>query len=131
MTILQFLNALSACLGLSAALFLCLGTARLSNQAIWLLSSTFWDFNPHVAEALSIQRAEYVTGAVLLVLTFLIQLTSVVLPMSATPSFPSAPHGLAATGIVTAVAVAGGLALRSRVAASTRRFVSQQASKIK
>lgn len=131
MTLPHFLNVLSACIGLVAALFLCLGTARLSNQAIWLLSTTFWDFNPHVAKALSAQRAEYVAGAALLVLTFVIQLAANVYAASAEQYFRTINHAFMVAAVTTALAALLGLALRSRVAAAARRFVSEHEAKLK
>lgn len=118
-------NLLSACIGLAAALFLCIGAARLSNQAIWLLSSTFWDYNPHLASALISQRADYVAGATLLIATFLAQVAANLAPPV---ELGAVWHGIGAVVLTSAAVVLLALAVRYRVAASARSFVDAQAA---
>ena len=59
--------------GFIAALFLCIGGASMSARNIKNLCSTRWDFNGDLAISLAAQRAQYVTGALLLLISFALQ----------------------------------------------------------
>ena len=73
----QLAFALSAAsVGFVSAVFFCIGTVFNSAKQIMLQSTPFWDFNEHVARALTAQRAQYAIGALLLVASFLLQVTA-------------------------------------------------------
>jgi drug/metabolite transporter (DMT)-like permease len=66
--------ALSAsAVGFVSALFFCIGNAFNSVEKITLQSTDFWDFSEPVARALAAQRAQYVTGGLLLLASFFLQ----------------------------------------------------------
>lgn len=70
------LTIAAASVGFVSAGFFCVGNvlntaARITDQA-----SPRWDFSEPVARALATQRAQYVVGALLLVVTFLLQVAA-------------------------------------------------------
>lgn len=76
--------------GFVAAVCFCAGAASSSSKQILAQSSTYWNFNKHLAHSLCAQRAQYAVGAVLLVLSFLFQSASVLklpeIPLQGTQS---------------------------------------------
>lgn len=64
--------------GLVSAIFFCIGNATNSVEKITRQSSTFWDFSESVARALAAQRAQYVTGGLLLLTSFALQVLATV-----------------------------------------------------
>jgi hypothetical protein len=67
------LTLTAASVGLVSAVFFCIGNALNSVEKITLQSSMFWDFSEPVARALASQRAQYVTGGLLLLASFALQ----------------------------------------------------------
>ncbi len=63
--------------GFVAAICFCAGAAANSAKQIRAQSSTHWNFNKHLAHSLCVQRAQYVVGAILLVISFSLQSASV------------------------------------------------------
>lgn len=63
----------AASVGFVAAIFFGFGTALLRRKAIVLLASTYWDYNEEQAAAIVSQSAQYLTGGVLLVASFALQ----------------------------------------------------------
>jgi TRAP-type C4-dicarboxylate transport system permease small subunit len=63
-------------LGLVSAIYFCIGSALSSSKRITEQSSTFWFFNEPLARSLSAQRAQYVTGALTLLLSFGLQIAA-------------------------------------------------------
>lgn len=70
------LTIVAAAVGFVAAVLLCVGNALNASQKILLQATPFWDFNKHLAESLTAQRAQYVVGAVLLFIAFGLQLAA-------------------------------------------------------
>ena len=64
----------AAVVGLVSAVFFCIGNAFNSVEKITLQSTMFWDFSEPVARALAAQRAQYITGGLLLLAAFSLQL---------------------------------------------------------
>ena len=70
------LTIAAASVGFVSAVFFCIGTVLNSAKQITLQSTPFWDFNSHIAQALSTQRAQYAAGALLLVFSFVLQVAA-------------------------------------------------------
>lgn len=64
-------------LGFSAGVFFCIGNVFNSPKSIAEQASPFWDFSEPFAKGLSAQRAQYIVGAVLLLLAFSLQMASI------------------------------------------------------
>lgn len=70
------LTIVAAGVGFVAAVLFCIGNAFNASEDIVLQATPFWDFNRHLARALTAQRAQYVVGAVLLFFAFVLQLAA-------------------------------------------------------
>jgi hypothetical protein len=77
MSLATFLSALAACAGFFAACFYAAGAALLTPGKILEVASTHWDANPAWADSLAAQRADYVAGSLLLVVSFALQIAAV------------------------------------------------------
>jgi drug/metabolite transporter (DMT)-like permease len=78
------LTLIAASVGFVAAVFFCMGNAFNSVDKITYQSTTFWDASEPIARALASQRAQYITGALLLLLYFALQ----ILAALASPNTP-------------------------------------------
>jgi hypothetical protein len=74
--------ALAAIFGFMASIYFIAGAITMSGKNIQMLSGTYWDYNRHIAKALSSQRAEYISGSIALGLSFVLQLSSTLIPQS-------------------------------------------------
>jgi len=101
------LTLAAASVGFVSAVFFCIGGIFSSAKQITLQSTPFWDFNEYVARALTAQRAQFVVGALLLVVAFLLQVAAAL----ASPTNPSCLPQLLGTWpyLVLAVLVPTGL----------------------
>lgn len=72
------LTLAAAVVGFVAAVFFCIGNASNSVKSITAQSTTFWDVSEPVARALASQRAQYVIGALLLLISFGLQIWAAV-----------------------------------------------------
>lgn len=72
MLIDRFANILSALLGLTGVLFVLKGVSRLSPDLIAKVSQTYLDFNVTQIQNLASQKADFVSGAILIMMAFLI-----------------------------------------------------------
>jgi uncharacterized membrane protein YkvI len=70
------LTLIAASVGFMSAVFFCIGGVFCSAKQITLQSTPFWDFNEHVARSLTAQRAQFIVGALLLVVAFLLQVAA-------------------------------------------------------
>lgn len=70
------LTLIAATVGFLAATFFCIGNAFNSIEKITLLSTSFYDFSEPVSRALASQRAQYVTGGLLLLFSFILQIAA-------------------------------------------------------
>lgn len=80
MTIGAFIQLIGACLGVVGSLFFAIGIMRQSIAAMANLSGTYWRWNPHMVTALAAQKADYLFGGGIIVLAFLAQLVSFLVP---------------------------------------------------
>ena len=75
----------AATVGFVAAVFFCIGNIINTSKSIYNQSIPYWDFSEPVARALTAQRAQYIVGALLLVVAFLLQVVAT-LSSSTTPA---------------------------------------------
>ena len=102
------LTLVAASVGFVSAVLFCIGGILNTSNKILLQSTLYWDFSAPVASSLAAQRAQYVIGALLLVIAFLLQVAAA-LACSTTPAaLPQYLHTWPA--IVSAVLVPTGLA---------------------
>ena len=126
MSAITFLNFIAATGGFAAAMFFCKGTVSLSNRAVFDLAGTYWKFNRSLADALVSQRAEYVAGAILLVISFAAQLAANLIPGdSQSPLFCSVPWAVASLAIAILVLVALALMLRAALIRRSQRDIAR------
>ena len=83
---LQVALALTAAsVGFVAAIFFCVGSILNTPESILVQATPYWDFSNPVALALSAEKAQYSVGALLLVVSFGLQVWAV----SVSPEKPS------------------------------------------
>lgn len=80
MTLAALVQLASACIGVIGSLFFAIGVMRQTIEAMGRLSGTYWDWNPHMIEALATQKADYLFGGGLICVAFVLQLLSFLLP---------------------------------------------------
>lgn len=88
MNIQLLLTIESASLGFIASIFFIFGSISMTPKNIDAIAGTYWDYNKHIAKALTSQRAEYISGSLSLSFAFLLQLLSTLLPYSTLESAP-------------------------------------------
>lgn len=92
MTTTTMLNIVSSSVGFCAAIFFCIGNALNSSNQIITQASTYWDFNVSLARSLAAQRAQYVIGALLLVVSFFLQVAASLIPSTTPANIPQYVH---------------------------------------
>jgi hypothetical protein len=124
MPLAQFFNLLSACLGFAAAAFFAAGALLTGPIRISRISTSYWDANVHWADSICDQRADYISGALLLVLSFSFQLWANLIPSEPLPT-QFQPYGCAIAEIGAAVVflLLLALLLRNAVSKSTKEAV--------
>jgi len=83
------LSLSAAAVGFAAAVFFCIGNVLNSAEKIRLQATPFWDFSGPLAQALAAQRAQYLAGAVLLVVSFVLQVAASLSPTDMAACLPS------------------------------------------
>lgn len=86
MTLSTFLNILGSCIGFMSAVFFSIGALFASPKDIYETTSMKWDVNQHWADSIAEQRADYIAGGLLLLLSFSLQLSANLVPLAAQPS---------------------------------------------
>jgi len=76
----------------ASAVFFCIGNASNTSAKIMLQAAPFWDFSQPAARALAAQRAQYVAGALLLVIAFLLQVAAALAPATTLAALPQSLH---------------------------------------
>jgi hypothetical protein len=82
----------AASVGFVAAVFFCIGNALNSAKKITLQATPFWDFSEPLARSLTAQRAQYVVGALLLVISFLLQVWAALASATSPANLPQLLH---------------------------------------
>ena len=123
MSAATFLSILAAALALIASLFFCVGTTRLSNETMYLLSGTYYGGNRGLFEAVAQQRADYLCGTVLLPASFLIQVIVLTVPsLTAQSLFSNFGAGVSVLCIIVAVVVLLAILIRRRLTHWSREY---------
>jgi len=102
MLIDRFVNILSAILSLTGVTFVLKGILRLSPDLIAKISQTHLDFNLLQIQNLASQKADFVSGAALVLIAFLIQMFAVLFVRE---PFPIFEDYWSAAGVAVAVSV--------------------------
>ena len=126
MPIDTFLNILSSCIGFMSAIFFSVGAIIMTPLSILKITTAYWDANEHWGDSVAEQRADYIAGGLLLLLSFSLQLLANLVPSTSEPS-PLQPYGCAIAEIVAVLAflLVSSVLIRSSVAKSTKQKVRQ------
>ena len=126
MLLSTFLNILGACIGFISALFFAFGALMMTAEKINIIAATYWNANQHWGDSIADQRADYIAGALLLLLSFSSQLAANLVPPTSAPSLLQ-PFGYAIAEIVAVVATlfVGSVLLRNANAKTTKQKVHQ------
>lgn len=101
------LTLAAASVGFVSAVFFCIGNALNSAKKIERQATPQWDFMESVARALTAQRAQYVVGALLLLVAFALQVAAALASSTNPVALPQYLHTW--THFVLAVLVPTGL----------------------
>jgi len=82
----------AASVGFLAAIFFCVGNAMNSAAKIFLQATPFNDLSEPMARALAAQRAQYIVGALLLLVSFLLQVWAALTPATSPGNLPQWLH---------------------------------------
>lgn len=126
MTLSTFLNILGACIGFMSAVFFSVGATMMTPELICKISATYWDANQHWGDSIADQRADYIAGGLLLLLSFSLQLSANLVPSALSPSLLQ-PFGCAIAEIVAVISflLVCAVLLRNAISKSTKRQVHQ------
>jgi hypothetical protein len=126
MTLAAFLNVIGLCIGFMSAIFFAVGALTMTPTKILKVAASYWDANQHWGDSIADQRADYIVGALLLLLSFSSQLLANLVPPTAEPSLLQ-PFGCATAEIVAALALllVCSVFFRNAFAKSTKSQVRQ------
>jgi protein-S-isoprenylcysteine O-methyltransferase Ste14 len=126
MTLAIFLNIIGLCLGFVSAIFFAIGALTMTPAKIQKVAASYWDANQHWGDSIADQRADYIVGALLLLLAFLSQLLATLVHSTFEPSLLQ-PFGYAIAEIAAALALlfVCSVLLRNAIAKSTKSQVRQ------
>jgi len=127
-----FLNILGACIGFMSASFFSVGAMMMTPAKIEKVAATYWDANQHWGDSIAEQRADYIAGGLLLLLSFSLQLSANLVPSATAPSLLQ-PFGCAIAEIVAVLVflLVCFVLLRNAIAKSTKQSVRRmQAEKL-
>lgn len=114
----------AASVGFVAAIFLCIGSAMNNAKSIRLQCASFYSFNEYFGRSLVAQRAQYVVGALLLVISFVLQIAATLAFSTNLAVLPPGIHTwFSLVLVVTALFALIGLILAVIVYATTKRKV--------
>lgn len=124
MLLATFLNILGACIGFMSALFFAFGALMMTAEKINTIAATYWDANQHWGDSIAEQRADYIAGALLLLLSFSLQLAAnLVHPAFALSLLHPFGWALAEIGFVVVLLLMSSVLLRNFVAKATKEKV--------
>ncbi|MDP2760706.1 MAG: hypothetical protein Q8O64_09955 [Sideroxyarcus sp.] len=126
MPLSTFLNIAASCVGFMASAFFAVGAMTMTPPKIFNISATYWDSNQPWGDSIADQRADYITGGLLLLLSFSLQLSASLVPSTLEPSLLQ-PFGCAIAEIVAAIALllVCSVLFRNALAKSTKTQVHQ------
>ena len=119
-----FLSILSAIIGFIASGFFAIGAMTMTSTKIFEISSTYFDTNRHWGDSIAEQRADYIVGGLLLLLSFSLQFSAILTPLSIQPS-QFQPFGCAIAEIAAGIALVLVFALlaRSSISKASKRNI--------
>jgi hypothetical protein len=117
------LQIISACCGVLGSIFFAIGVMRQSAESMANLAGTYFDWNPHMVPALAAQKADYLFGGGIILLAFLVQLLSVLLPQGQVAA--TAVRTSLAAWLAVASTVGGFFVLRFASKALAKHFEGQ------
>ena len=118
-----FLSVIGLSVGAMSAMFFAAGALFVSTKDLYEITSGEWDVERHVwGDSIADQRADYIVGALLLLVSFGLQLAATLIP-SCEQSLPFQPLGYAIAEIVAVLVLVLGCSLFFRVshARSTKK----------
>ena len=126
MKLAVFLNVIGLFLGFVSAIFFAIGALTMTPAKIQKVAATYWDANQHWGDSIADQRADYIVGALLLLVSFSAQLSATLVPSAFEPSLLQ-PFGCAIAEIVAFLAflLVCSVLLRNAIAKSTKQQVRQ------
>ena len=113
MSLAAVLDLFSTCLGLFSALFFCVGILHFDLDRAEEIATKMWDADLAVSEEMLLQKADFVAGACLLLLSFFVQ---VMLKISPSSTFSTALAEDWWYGVAISLAAATSLAFVVRIA---------------
>lgn len=124
MPLTTFLNILGASVGFMSALFFAFGALAMTSEKINVIATTYWGANKHWGDSIAEQRADYIGGALLLLVSFTLQLSANLVSQNIAPSHLQ-PLGCASAEIVAVIAFLLVLTIlvRNFVAKSTKEKI--------
>lgn len=131
MSLSVFLNILGLCLGFMSAIFFSVGALTMTPDKIRKVASTYWDINENWGHSIAEQRADYIVGALLLLLSFSSQLSATLIPEEFQPSLLQ-PLGcaVAETVAVLTLLLMCSVLLRGTISKHTKLKVDQLQKRI-
>lgn len=70
----------SAALGLFSGVFFCVGVLHVKDSTLKTIATSMWESKPTIARELALQKVDFIFGAYLLFLSFLVQVAGKCLP---------------------------------------------------
>ena len=82
MNLATVIDLVASALGLFAGAFFCVGVLHVKDSTLETIATSMWGKGEAIAKELALQRVDFIFGAVLLVLSFLVQGGGKLLPSS-------------------------------------------------
>ena len=117
------LQIISACCGVLGSIFFAIGVMRQSAESMANLAGTYFDWNPHMVPALAAQKADYLFGGGIILIAFLVQLVSVLVPQGQVVA--ATVRTSLTAWLAVALTVGGFIALRLASRALAKHFERQ------
>ncbi|MCB4358276.1 hypothetical protein [Quatrionicoccus australiensis] len=112
MSVAAVLDLAASCLGLFSALFFCIGILHLNPNRAEEIATKMWGKGQAIAEEMLLQKSDFIVGAILLLLSFLVQFI--------VKAFPAFLSQLATQeqlhGVAISIAIASAIAVVARTA---------------
>lgn len=80
MSLATVIELSAAALGLFSGVFFCVGVLHVKDSTLETIATSFWGKGEVIAKELALQRVDFIFGAVLLFLSFLVQGAAKLLP---------------------------------------------------
>lgn len=133
MSLAQILDLLGLGIGLVSAVFFSRGATDTSAKTIIrMCASGYGGYSQHLAEALAHQKADYLIGSLLLLLSFLLQLASSLIPQATLPEVSlTAAQTVLCLGLCMLLLLGLGVAVQKRLSFHFSKQVEAQRTKLR